>query len=336
MATISDIAKECGLSSATVSYVLSGKAEERRIPKDTQTLVINTANTLGYKKSIPSTQRRKNIQIAFYWQKTGFEMVIPAIFEKINSVVSSSNIGVDVIFRPYDVGHLGKDEYLFSSSYYDGAVLTGPITEDLQFLQTHKPTIPLVIINRQVEGYSWVSMDDVETGRMAALHAIKNGEGSIATILSPASYVCMSIRGKEFIGTCKEKGFDLSESVYFCDNHIDSGHTLGMRLVAAGKLKKIYFCNNDMAALGLMSAFNEMGVKVGQDVEVFSASNGPAELMARSTPPLTVIDLKMGEIAERSLRMIIDIITKRVSGVQQQMVYPSIIYRQSSPAPKLI
>ncbi|EQH66910.1 LacI family DNA-binding transcriptional regulator [Clostridioides difficile] len=53
MATIKDIAKDCGLSSATVSYVLSGKGNERRIPLHTQELILNSADKLGYKRSTP-------------------------------------------------------------------------------------------------------------------------------------------------------------------------------------------------------------------------------------------------------------------------------------------
>ena len=47
MATIKDIAKDCGLSSATVSYVLSGKGNERTIPIHTQELKLNTSDNLG-------------------------------------------------------------------------------------------------------------------------------------------------------------------------------------------------------------------------------------------------------------------------------------------------
>lgn len=99
---------------------------------------------------------------------------------------------------------------------------------------------------------------------------------------------------------------------------------------------KSNFCNHDVVALGMMNAFHESGIVIGEDIQIFAASNGPSRLMARSIPPLTVIDLKMEETAERSLRMIIDTVTGRINGIQQQVIYPSIIYRQSSPAQNLL
>ncbi len=42
----------------------------------------------------------------------------------------------------------------------------------------------------------------------------------------------------------------------------------------------------------MMNAFHESGIVIGEDIQIFAASNGPSRLMARSIPPLTVIDLK--------------------------------------------
>lgn len=50
MATLSEIAEKCGVSTATVSYVLSGKGEEKRISPAMQELVRTTAEQLGYKQ----------------------------------------------------------------------------------------------------------------------------------------------------------------------------------------------------------------------------------------------------------------------------------------------
>ena len=48
MVTIYDIAARCGVSASTVSYVLSGQGEKRRISPDTQSRVRTAAAELGY------------------------------------------------------------------------------------------------------------------------------------------------------------------------------------------------------------------------------------------------------------------------------------------------
>ena len=55
MATLSEIAEKCGVSTATVSYVMSGKGEEKRISPAMQELIRSTAEQLGYKRSSGSS-----------------------------------------------------------------------------------------------------------------------------------------------------------------------------------------------------------------------------------------------------------------------------------------
>lgn len=45
---------------------------------------------------------------------------------------------------------------------------------------------------------------------------------------------------------------------------------------------KSNFCNHDVVALGMMNAFHESGIVIGEDIQIFAASNGPSRLMARS------------------------------------------------------
>lgn len=49
MATIYEIAEQCHISAATVSYVLSGHGDQRRISPATQKRVMDAANMLGYR-----------------------------------------------------------------------------------------------------------------------------------------------------------------------------------------------------------------------------------------------------------------------------------------------
>ena len=48
MATLKDIADICGVSTATVSYVLSGRGTEKRITEQTQQEIRKAAESLDY------------------------------------------------------------------------------------------------------------------------------------------------------------------------------------------------------------------------------------------------------------------------------------------------
>ena len=71
MSTIKDIAREAGVSIATVSIVLNGKGQERKISKETQERIYTIASQLNYvpnqsAKKLRATQRN-SYAIAFFW-----------------------------------------------------------------------------------------------------------------------------------------------------------------------------------------------------------------------------------------------------------------------------
>ncbi|MEI3103391.1 MAG: LacI family DNA-binding transcriptional regulator [Oscillospiraceae bacterium] len=67
MATLSEIAEKCGVSTATVSYVLSGKGEEKRISPAMQELVRTTAEQLGYKQRTAGASAPAQTRVAVFW-----------------------------------------------------------------------------------------------------------------------------------------------------------------------------------------------------------------------------------------------------------------------------
>ena len=66
MATLSEIAKKCGVSTATVSYVMSGKGEEKRISPAMQELIQSAAGELGYTR-VSGAASSVQPRIAVFW-----------------------------------------------------------------------------------------------------------------------------------------------------------------------------------------------------------------------------------------------------------------------------
>jgi LacI family purine nucleotide synthesis repressor len=81
LSTIKDIAKEAGVSIATVSIVLNGKGKERKISEETQTRIYTIAQQLNY---VPN-QSAKKLRVAqvtpspFIGQQTSASIIWPAL-----------------------------------------------------------------------------------------------------------------------------------------------------------------------------------------------------------------------------------------------------------------
>ena len=85
MATLKDIAADTGLSASTVSIVLKGNGDTRKIKPETQQKVLEAAHRLGYKPNIQARVLRGGISdrmvITLFWASDiRVHMLIPHTF----------------------------------------------------------------------------------------------------------------------------------------------------------------------------------------------------------------------------------------------------------------
>ena len=335
MSTIYDIAKFCNVSSATVSYVLSGRGDEHRIAPSTQKRITDAADMLGYSRR--QTHDTKRIKVAVYFMYKEFEMTISTLISGIGNVISSEVVPIDLLIRPYEIGQLSGQKVLWHGSECQSAIIVAAGVKDIDYLKSHTPSVPVVLLNRELPGYSSISIDHEEAGRLAATHAISVGGSDIALVLNPLPLYGLNLRSATILRICKENGINIENNLFYGNNQIDTGYELGWDMIRKNKLHKVIICIYDMVAMGIISALNEAGIKVGEDVHVIATSTSPSSLAARYTPPLTVVDLKMQDISERCLKLAIALAQKTITEPQKIVVPPTIIYRRSSPmvAPKL-
>lgn len=332
MATLADIAKKCKISTAAVSYVLSGQGDRRRISPQVQEQVRAAAESLGYVRHV-SAPKSGSLRIGFFWPGKNLETTIANVVTGINSAVQFETSPVEISIFPFSSNNLSSQTALWSAKSFDAAVILSPNTADMQALAQHRTKTPTIVINRQLEGYSSVSTDYQEVGRLAAEQAIARGGSNIALVRNIIPHLGMNQRSRAIYNVCKSYGINLDEKIYFCANGIDEAYELGVRLIREKMLPKIIVCVYDTDAFGITRALNEAGIAVGRDVEILAASTSLPQFFARSTPSLTVVDLKMAEISQRAVRMAIDLATGRLTAPTSVVISPEIIYRESSPVP---
>lgn len=338
--TVYDIAERCGVSASTVSYVLSGQGAKRRIAAATQERVRLTAEEMGYRRirtaPLPTalSASANPPTISVYWPQRDFEMCMPSLTSGLNTALSAELSPINLSIHPYDQGQLSAQESIWEDSSSDAVLIVAGSSEDLEYLREHPVPKPAVLLNRDLPGYSSVTVDHLEAGRLAAVHAMRCGKENISLVLNPNAPYSLVSRGQRIIEICQENHVDLRNRLYYCENRIDDGYELGWVLVRKNKLSKVIICAYDMVGLGIISALNEAGIHVGADVQVLTISTGPQRLFARSYPPMTVVDLRLEEVTERALSVAIGLATKRLTPPQKLVIQPTIVYRQSCPIPE--
>lgn len=330
MATLKDIADICGVSTATVSYVLSGRGTEKRITEQTQQEIRKAAESLDYEYK----GRNKAVlkyRVTVYFPLSGLKMLLPSFLEAFNRIVDAETSNIDILLRPYTQNQLHLQRELWAERKGTSAIVISPGGTDLASLAEKQTLVPVILLNRTLPNYSYVGFDQLESGRLAAEHALKRGGDSILLVSSPTLFGT-SWRSSAFSDYCLQHGVNLEHSTISADTSIRAGYELGKALVRSNRLKKVICCTYDMTALGLTTALSEENIVVGKDVEILTTSSSDDDLLAYSNPPITVVDLKFGDLCYMAMRLGMDIATGRASYPQEISLHPTIIYRKSCPA----
>ena len=339
MATIYDIAKACSLSAATVSYVLSGQGDQRKISKATQERVREVAKNLNFRPNLAAKRltvknAQQNYSIALFWPTDTLVLEQTVYINSINNAISFSGLLVDIVLRPYSCDYLCEEEKLYSTAYFDGALIVSPSPQDMEELRKRPPAIPIVLINRDSDDYCCVNVDNTESGILAAKVAIRAGGDSIMAMFGAHTFRASgaSQRNQAFIDECQRNGVDIAGDIHYVTNSIEDGYREVSNLISQGKLKKVLYSSYDSMTLGALSALHTHGYSVGKDVYLISASVGLPALLEYSIPPVTVIDLQTSTLAVRALHMVVSLAEEQTKAPCSITYHPKIIYRSSCPA----
>ena len=209
--------------------------------------------------------------------------------------------------------------------------VTAEFQRDLSYLSTQARAVPIVLINRTLEGFSSVSIDHVQAGRMACDLAFTSGGDSICAVWDSRFHVATNLRRTAFEARSEELGIASAISHFTCEGVSDAGYTLAAALLQNNALKKVLYCNNESIARGVVSALLEAGVQIGSDLFLFTANNGGDTFCRYLTPPVTEIHLRMREVFEQGLKRCLRLIAHPGEETKEMLLQPTVIYRQSLP-----
>ncbi len=334
MATLSDIAKHCGTSLATTSYVLGGNGDKHKISQNTQQRILNAAEELGYQRKQPKQKSQiitECMRISVFYPNNQLEATIAETIGAIGRTVRDEIIPIDLTIKLFEQGQINLAKDFWNGNLTDAAVVVSASESDLEYLSSAAPKIPIVLVNKEFEGLSSVTNSNELIAQMAISHALRNGEEDIVLVSNAESFLSIKKRVESMLIICEQKGINMENKVYSCRNSADDGYELGQELIRKNKLPKVIICVHDMVGFGIISALNEGGIKVGTDVQVIATSSGLSSIFARSYPSMTVIDLKAAELMSKSIRLAAELARKTVISPQRQEIMPEIIYRMSSP-----
>lgn len=304
MTTLKDVARASGVSTATVSRVLSGNGYvSKEVRKRVESVIVQLHyQPNGIARSLRSAKTQTigvlvpDISNPYFMDLIrSFEEVVSA--ENYNIVIGSSSEKPEKEKKLIEV---------FLEKQVDALVLAtsrDEISDSVQRCQ--QQNVPLMLVDRSISGLEvdTIVEENVNGAYELVKYLIAAGHRKIAIIngTSPISTVLERQRGFELAmkdhhlpipdGYVQQGGFNQ-----------ESGYILCKRLLKLGSPPTAIFCSNNFIAVGLIVAVNELGLSIPEDISVVSFGELLVPELIR--PRLTAViqdPVRVGSITGRLL-----------------------------------
>lgn len=170
-----------------------------------------------------------------------------------------------------------------------------------------------------------VGIDQVLGGRLAAQHLLSLGHTDMLHVAGPLEWVDAQQRIAGWQAACDEHDVDGSR-LHVGDWTPESGYEIGRRLAAGSRLPSGIFAANDHMALGLLNAFQEAGVRVGQDVSVVGFDDVVGA--DHFCPPLTTVRQDFTALGHRVLEAALAVLEDRTPALEP--IVPVLVERRTT------
>ena len=312
--TMKDIARELGVSVATVSRALKdspriSEAQRERIKAYARehNFYPNTlAESLRHSRVAPNRVIGVIVpQIAHYY----FSTILSGIEEQAN--VRGYRIMVAQSDERYERERRICES--FQQSRVCGIIVSqAKDTRDhAHFQRLLNSGVPLVFYDRICTGINTnrVVVDDYMGAFTAVTHLIETGCKRIAFYGSPMQLEISKNRYNGYYDAIVKHGMKIDESLHFlCDNRADA-EALTPEVLSREDRPDAFFAVNDDTAIGILYTAKRMGLNVPRDVSICGFTNG--ERAIACDPMLTTVEQRGHMVGEEA----VDILVNHVEGI---------------------
>lgn len=333
MLTIYDIAKKAGVSAATVSKVLNGRSD---VGKNTAQTIKRIIDELGYQpNSIArglATKISKTVGVFFEDHlNTGFRHhFLQDILASFKDVIGEN--GYDLVF--FANNHKDNQAETFEARArnrnVDGLFLLGVPRTDPNLAGIAQSGIPCMSIDLDLVGpnANYLCSDNIGGAMMAVDYLVKMGHSKIGFI----SDIFVTKPGYDrLIGFKKAMEKHqlpvVEEWILPGDFSENSGYLSAKQLLENDHLPTAIFCAGDMMAIGVMEAFRERGLKVGEDISLIGFDD--VSLLKYVTPGLTTIRQRKEEMGQTAAKELLKLINDSDYTINPIMIETELVIRET-------
>jgi LacI family transcriptional regulator len=329
--TIDSVAKRAGVSTAAVSYALSGK---RKISPEVLKKIKKAIDELGYKPSIIARNlaSRKTWTVGLYTSPTKnirsdvfFNSLLAGILDNLHEKKYQIHLYADYL-------NMSSEDHpdLSLTQPIDGALIMNPRVNDVYLSYLKNQKIPFVVIGTPAEPGKifYVDVDLTAAAYTATKHIISKGHKNILFMNGPSDYMqsIQHIQGSTM--AFAENGWTIDPGSIINIPMIEEESYNTLKRIGDGIRKySAILAYHDVFSFGIMSYLKENKINVPDDIAYISMGN--SQFCRICSPAVTSMDLAPYEIGYQSAEMLIEVIEKRRIQPSHSVIPANLIERES-------
>lgn len=326
--TLQDISQLTGFSKTVISRVLSGKAEEFRISRETVEKILQTCEKERYKPNYIAQMLRK--------QTTNtIGLILPRLDYQFFGNLSST-----IITEAYKYGYWVVTMITMEDPQKEAeaietlinrqveGIIISPCSPSSQMLTEVAKKIPLIQIDRYFtdENLSYITTDNYEGGKIAIQHLIEHGHQHILCLQQGIRYMPTKERVRGAVETAQSTdniqvtvcGDDLSKD----NSYIETRLALNSPNPPTAILTITHF-----AIPGVLQALREKGLLSPKDISLITFDD--SSLLDYTVPPITRVVQPVEKICTTAVRVLSDSIAKKKACETKLLIPPFFTMRES-------
>ncbi|MFF3467324.1 LacI family DNA-binding transcriptional regulator [Streptomyces sp. NPDC001984] len=325
--TLAVVAERAGVHISTVSRALTPGATG--VSAATAVRIRALAAELGYQRDPAAAAlrtRRSRVFGVLVPRLTDF--VLARIYEGLDAAAAEQGYNTFVANTTDDPALRRERLEELLARRVDGIVLGDARLDGDDLVKTLADrNIPYVLVSRRLKGHLSVTTDDLLGGRLAAEHLLELGHRHVG-VVAGEPYASTGVeRTTGFVRRYAKAGLPVPPD-YVLASRFDTagGHTAGAALLKLNPRPTAIFAVNDTAAIGVIGALRECGLRPGADVAVVGYNDIP--VAADMPVPLTTVHSPMFDMGCQAMALLL----QRLKGepVRSKRLHPHLVVRAST------
>jgi DNA-binding LacI/PurR family transcriptional regulator len=322
--TINDVAREAGVSIATISRFLNNPS---RLKIENRKKVEEAIKKLNYKPHVYARRLAGG--------KLGvFGLIIPGyegIFYSFYAMEIIRGVGFSLEKMNIDLHlHIFWNRDRFNTSLVDGVIFADIIGNEKQLKRILKEKIPCVVINKRIEepDLSFVAIDNFKGAYQAVEFLIQYNHKKIAHLVGDLKTQCAQERLQGYKSALEKNNIPIKDSYIKLTNfsRIEARKSVEELLSLSDPPTAIFAASDDMA----MEVFNfaqKEGIKIPKELSIVGFDDNP--MCMYESLRLTTVRQPLFKMASLGVEILKDLIEKKEVIKRKIVLSPELVVGDS-------